>query len=130
MPSMSNASRSVTGWYARPVFFVTDLARSLRFYIDMLGFEKRWHEGDGAGTVCQIDRAGCEIILAQDPARTGTSRLFLSLTPEDVVKLQREIAARAIPSKDAWWGYHVIQIEDPDGNELLFSNPAPSERSG
>ena len=43
-------------WYVRPVFFVTDVHRALRFYIDMLGFEKRWHEGDGAGTVCQVDR--------------------------------------------------------------------------
>jgi hypothetical protein len=29
-------------WYARPVLFVADLNRALRFYIDMLGFEKRW----------------------------------------------------------------------------------------
>ncbi len=112
-------------WYARPVFFVSDLSRSLRFYIDLLGFEKRWHEGDGAGTVCQVDRAGCEIILAQDPVRSGgQSRLFLSLTPEGVTELQREIADRSIPSKDAWWGYNVIQIDDPDGNELLFWKPA------
>ena len=30
-------------WYARPVLFVADVNRALRFYIDMLGFEKRWH---------------------------------------------------------------------------------------
>ena len=29
-------------WYVRPVFFVTDVHRALRFYIDMLGFEKHW----------------------------------------------------------------------------------------
>ena len=26
-------------WYARPVLFVADVQRALRFYIDMLGFE-------------------------------------------------------------------------------------------
>jgi len=41
-------------WYARPVLFVADVNRALRFYVDMLGFEKRWHAGDG--TVCQVDR--------------------------------------------------------------------------
>ena len=50
-------------WYARPVFFVSDVHRSLHFYTDMLGFEKAWHEGDGQGKVCQVARAGCEIIL-------------------------------------------------------------------
>ena len=39
-------------WYTRPVLFVADVNRALRFYIDRLGFEKRWHEGDGMGTVC------------------------------------------------------------------------------
>ena len=29
-----------TGWYARPVLFVADVNRALRFYEAMLGFEK------------------------------------------------------------------------------------------
>jgi catechol 2,3-dioxygenase-like lactoylglutathione lyase family enzyme len=40
-------------WYTRPVLFVTDVNRAVRFYIDMLGFEKDWHEGDGAGGVAK-----------------------------------------------------------------------------
>jgi hypothetical protein len=35
-------------WYTRPVLFVTGVNRALRFYIDTLAFEKRWHEGAGA----------------------------------------------------------------------------------
>ena len=38
-------------WYTRPVFFVADVNRAARFYIDTLGFEKGWHSDDGAGTV-------------------------------------------------------------------------------
>jgi catechol 2,3-dioxygenase-like lactoylglutathione lyase family enzyme len=61
-------------WYSRPVLFVADLNRALRFYVDQLGFEKNWHAGDGAGTVCQVGRSDCEIILCQDPApRQGAS---------------------------------------------------------
>jgi len=42
------------------VFFKAKDARSL------LGFEKGWHEGDGAGGGCQVHRRGCEIILCED----------------------------------------------------------------
>ena len=107
-------------WYARPVLFVTDVNRALRFYIDLLGFEKSWHEGDGAGTVCQVNRAECEIILCEDAARTDKARLFVELTPDGLNELRREIVERSIPNEKSWWGYDVIKIVDPDGNELLF----------
>lgn len=108
-------------WYARPVLFVADVGRALRFYIDQLGFEKRWHEGDGAGKVCQVDRAECEIILCEDPARTDKGRLFVELTPDGLAELRREIGERSVPHEKSWWGYDVIKIVDPDGNELLFA---------
>ncbi len=62
---MMNTSRSQTvhRWYTRPVFFVADVNRAARFYVEMLGFEQGWHEGNGAGTVCQVNHGECEIIL-------------------------------------------------------------------
>jgi catechol 2,3-dioxygenase-like lactoylglutathione lyase family enzyme len=49
-------SQIVHRWYARPVLFVSDVSRAIRFYVDMLGFEKSWHAGDGAGNdTLQID---------------------------------------------------------------------------
>jgi catechol 2,3-dioxygenase-like lactoylglutathione lyase family enzyme len=99
---------------------VADVNRALGFYVDMLGFEKRWHEGDGAGGVCQVNRGECEIILCEDPARRGRGRLFVELTADALTDLRRELAERAVPASETWWGYDAIQIEDPDGNELLF----------
>jgi catechol 2,3-dioxygenase-like lactoylglutathione lyase family enzyme len=110
----------VQRWYTRPVLFVADVNRALDFYLDLLGFEKRWHEGDGAGKVCQVDRGECEIILCEDATREDRSRLFISLTRDGLEELRREIRERSIPSKMSWWGYDVIEIDDPDGNELLF----------
>jgi catechol 2,3-dioxygenase-like lactoylglutathione lyase family enzyme len=107
-------------WYTRPVLFVADIARSIRFYTEELGFRKAWHEGDGKGTVCQVERAGCEIILCEHDSRSDKARLFVSLTREAIAALRRDIADRSIPSKMSWWGYDVIEIDDPDGNELLF----------
>jgi catechol 2,3-dioxygenase-like lactoylglutathione lyase family enzyme len=117
-PAVTN--RIVHKWYARPVFFVDDVSRAVRFYVDMLGFVKKWHEADGEGTVCQVDRGECEIILCQDATRKDKSRLFIELTADGVAELRREVAERSIPSKETWWGYDVLEIDDPDGNELLI----------
>jgi catechol 2,3-dioxygenase-like lactoylglutathione lyase family enzyme len=94
--------------------------RALHFYTDLLGFKKAWHEGDGQGKVCQVDRAGSEIILCEDAGRRDKGRLFVEFTREGFAEFKREIAERSIPNKESWWGYDVIQIDDPDGNELLF----------
>jgi catechol 2,3-dioxygenase-like lactoylglutathione lyase family enzyme len=107
-------------WYARPVLFVSDVQRSIDFYVEKLGFEKAWHEADGKGTVCQVNRSDCEIILCQDATRRDKSRLFVELTPDGLTELRREISERSVPSKMSWWGYDVVQVDDPDGNELLF----------
>lgn len=107
-------------WYTRPVLFVADVNRALQFYINMLGFEKDWHEGDGAGGVCQVNRAGCEIILCEHETRRDQARLYLELTADGLSALRREIVERSVPSEKSWWGSDVIKIVDPDGNELLF----------
>lgn len=106
-------------WYARPVFFVSDVQRAIAFYVDQLGFVKQWHEGNGEGTVCQVDRGGSEIILCEDARRGDRGRLFVELSLEGVDQLLRELEERSVPTERSWWGYDVLRIEDPDGNELL-----------
>ena len=69
--------------------------------------------------MCQVDRGGCEIILCEDATRHSRSRVFLELSRAGVDQLLKEVALRSIPAKKSWWGYDVLQIEDPDGNELL-----------
>jgi hypothetical protein len=85
-----------------------------------VGFEKSWHEGDGAGKVCQVNRGECEVILCEDATRRDKVRLFVELTADGLTDLRRELVERSVPSKESWWGYDVLQIDDPDGNELLF----------
>jgi catechol 2,3-dioxygenase-like lactoylglutathione lyase family enzyme len=125
MTDLAVSERIAHRWYARPVLFVSDLHGALRFYIDKLGFKKRWHDDDGNGTVCQVNRGDCEIILCEDAARRDKGRLFVALTRDGLEELGREIVERSVPVQKAWWGYDVIRIADPDGNELLF--PLESE---
>ena len=123
MTDDASSNRGTHRWYTRPVFFVTDVHRAARFYVEMLGFEKGWHEADGTGTVCQVNHGECEIILCQDATRRDRARLFIELTAEGLANLRRELADRAVPTKETWWGYDTIQVDDPDGNELFFPRP-------
>ena len=120
MTEPAEADAVIHQWYARPVFYVADVQRAAAFYIDQLGFWKKWHEADGAGTVCQVNRSDCEIILCQDASRRDRGRLFVELTPEGFAELRRELTERSVPHQETWWGYDAIQVNDPDGNELLF----------
>lgn len=120
MTEQNAGSRSVHRWYARPVLFVADINRAIGFYVDMLGFEKHWHEGDGAGTVCQVNRGECEIILCEDATRRDRARMYIELTTAGLTDLRRELSERSVSCKETWWGSDALQIDDPDGNELLF----------
>ena len=128
MTEQAVKTQIVHGWYTRPVLFVADVNRAARFYMDMLGFEKRWHEGDGVGKVCQVNRGECEIILCEHATRKDKARLFVELNVDELADLRRRLVERSIPSKETWWGYDAIQIDDPDGNELLF--PSEGNREG
>jgi len=46
--------------------------------------------------------------------------LFVTLNVDGLTAFRREIVERSVPTEKAWWGYDVIKIVDPDGNELLF----------
>jgi catechol 2,3-dioxygenase-like lactoylglutathione lyase family enzyme len=124
MPDEPVARELPHRWYARPVFFVADLARASRFYTGSLGFEKAWQSGDGAGSVCQVNHGECGIILCEDASRPDRGRLFIELTAEGFAGLRRDLAERSVPVRTTWWGYDTLQVDDPDGNELFFPDPA------
>ena len=124
----------MTDWFARPVLHVTDVEASLRFYVDQLGFTSPWHFDDkGTTFVAQVDRQGCALILAnQWPEKIGKGLMFISLnvepeTPEATVAaldaLRAELESRGVPVKDGSWGYRLLVVDDPDGNQLFFNYP-------
>lgn len=130
----------MTGWFARPILNVTDVEASLRFYIDQLGFTSPWrYDEKGKVFVAQVDRQGCAIILSnQWPDKVGKSLLFISLnvepeTPEALTaaldQLRAELEARGVPVKEGRWGYRLLVVDDPDGNQLLFNYPSDNASS-
>jgi catechol 2,3-dioxygenase-like lactoylglutathione lyase family enzyme len=112
-------------WFARPVLFVADIDRSVDFYVKQLGFTQPWrYEEEGKAWVAQVDRDGCELILScQWPAKVGKGLMFISLDVGVLDALRAELEGRCVAVKDGQWGYRLMVIVDPDGNELYFPYP-------
>jgi catechol 2,3-dioxygenase-like lactoylglutathione lyase family enzyme len=113
-------------WYTRPVLFVADIDRSVDFYGKQLGFAQAWrYEDDGKAYVAQVERLGCELILSsQWPGKVGNGLTFISLDVGVLNALRAELEGRGVDVKDGQWGYRLMVIADPDGNELYFPYPA------
>jgi catechol 2,3-dioxygenase-like lactoylglutathione lyase family enzyme len=127
----------MTDWFARPVLHVIDVAASLRFYVDRLGFTNPWqHEEGGKLLVAQVDRQGCALILSsQWPGKVGKGLMFISLNVEPSTReaeaaaldaLRAELEANGVVVKDGSWGYRILVVDDPDGNQLYFNYPNES----
>lgn len=130
----------MTDWFARAVLQVTDVEASLRFYINSLGFTCPWHyDEDGKVFVAQVDRQGCALILSsQWPEKVGKGLVFISLnveppTPEVATAaldaLRAELEAKGVAVKDGRWGYRLLVVDDPDGNQLFFNYPSETSPS-
>jgi catechol 2,3-dioxygenase-like lactoylglutathione lyase family enzyme len=121
-------------WFARPIVCVTDVAASLRFYVDRLGFKSPWsYEEDGEVGVAQVDRHGCALLLTSHwPERVGKALIFISLNVEPATyeaqvealdALRAAFEANGVPVKDGSWGYRLLVVDDLDGNQLCFNYP-------
>ena len=112
-------------WFARPVLFVADIDRSVDFYVKQLGFTQPWrYEEEGKAYVAQVERLGCELILSsQWPDKVGKGLMFISLDVSVLDALRAELEGRGVDVKDGQWGYRLMVISDPDGNELYFPYP-------
>lgn len=114
-------------WYSRPVLFVTDVDRSIDFYVKQLGFKQNWRyeddDGSGKAWVAQVSRPGVELILDGNglrPEKVGKGLMFISLDQDVLNALRTELEGRGVDVKDGKWGYRVMVVADPDGNEFYF----------
>ena len=116
-----------------PAFTVGDLAASLRFYVDGLGFtvKHRW-ERDGKLLGAQLIAGLCEISIGQDDWAKGRDRakgvgfrVYLE-TVQNLGELAVRIRANGYaadgPTKEPW-GATTVTVTDPDGFKLTFHDP-------
>ena len=120
-----------------PVIKVSDLNRSVRFYTEVLDFERKWpehveHETDNG--VADLVKAGAELQLSHH-AGDGVFGSLQRVYVDDVDERCETFRARGLDTTqrpespihtapvDQTWGLREFSITDPDGNGLCFCAP-------
>jgi lactoylglutathione lyase len=124
-----------------PFLRVSDMERSLRFYIDGLGFtmKNQWMV-DGKLRWCWLTRGGASLMLQEfvkgghggfKPEGVLGQGVSLCFQCEDAVALYREFRSRGIEADEPFVGNSmwVTVLSDPDAYKLDFESvtDAPEE---
>jgi predicted enzyme related to lactoylglutathione lyase len=108
-----------------PILRVEDMAASLRFYVNLLGFNNAaWGNDD----FTHVSRDSAGIYLCRGGQGRGGAWVWIGV--DDAEKLHEECKARGVairlPPTNYSWALEM-QVEDPDGNVLrLGSEPKPT----
>jgi catechol 2,3-dioxygenase-like lactoylglutathione lyase family enzyme len=126
-------------FWSRPVVRVSNLAMSLAYYCERLGFATDWDEGGPDSAIAQVSRNGFSVILDRKAyfPKAGLPSV-ISLTLADAPDrpaldaLHRELVGLGARVTRApfkvHWDPHVyeINVEDLDGNVLMFWGHMPA----
>ena len=117
-----------------PLLGVTDMKRSLRFYLDGLGFilKHKW-EPEGQIRWCWLTRGGASIMLQEfvkdgHPGRRPEGVLGqgvnLCFQCDDALALYHESRARGLDPSEPFVGNSmwVTSLRDPDGYRVEFES--------
>ncbi|MGA9564195.1 MAG: VOC family protein [Candidatus Korobacteraceae bacterium] len=117
-----------------PFLGVTDMERSIRFYVDDLGFtlKKKW-EPEGRIRWCWLTRGGASIMLQEyvkeghggrRPEGVLGQGVNLCFQCEDAVALYHEFRSRGLEPSEPTVGNSmwVTGVSDPDGYKLDFES--------
>jgi uncharacterized glyoxalase superfamily protein PhnB len=120
------------------MFAVVDVARTIAFYGDVLGFQCKASFGDPEPVWCHLVKDDIEIMFNRPPAEemaelSARARDFhiLYFYPDDVSGLYEEIASKGHAVSDlrtTAYGMTEFELRDPDGIWLWFggASSAPS----
>lgn len=102
-----------------PILYVNDMAKSLAFYVDILGFKKaEW--GDDSFTSINKDNAG--LYLCKGGQGLSGTWVWIGFDG-DLIALHKELVSNGVtiklpPTNFSW--AHEMHVQDPDGHVLRF----------
>lgn len=125
----NDSSDKVNVKQAVPFFMVSNMDRSLNFYISGLGFQliDKW-EPNGKIEWCLLQLENVSIMLQayrQGPPNEklgeGVSIYFIC---EDALSIYKQIGIRGLQASEPFVGNHmwVVGLKDPDGYNVLFES--------
>ena len=132
--SLTAAVASPNVKYAVPFFWVTDIARSLDFYVNGLQFAKtrEWID-EGKLRWCCINIGEASLMLQEiaphDPRHASEVKkgegVSINFVCRDALALYRDFKSRGIDAQKPFVGngMWVTAVTDPDGYSLFFESP-------
>ena len=121
-----------------PLITVNDLAASMRWYSEVMGFTQTgdWKDDDGNLRGAQMTAGTVDFILQQDDFEKGRDRpkgvgfRFYCRTVQDVDALAAAIRERGgtldMEPTEMPWG-KIFAVTDPDGFKISIGNEAQAE---
>jgi catechol 2,3-dioxygenase-like lactoylglutathione lyase family enzyme len=117
-----------------PFFIVSNVAQSIAFYRDKLGFETWYQEPGDDLFFAIVGRDGAQLFVKAgyaaplpNPQRDPAMRWDAYVLTPDPDALAAEFADRgvafSIPLKDTHDGLRGFELKDPDGYVLFFGRP-------
>ena len=114
----------------RPYAFVlaaTDLKSSVSYFVDVLGFQPEWRDGENWQA---LTRDGVRMMIghcpdALSPADLGDDSYFAYLLVDDVDILHAEFVDRGAiilhPPTNKAWGRREMAIATPEGHRMMIA---------
>lgn len=126
----SNSKDSSNVKQAVPFFMVTNMDRSLNFYISSLGFElkNKW-EPRGRIEWCWLQFDNASLMLQEYRNNTPTEKLGVGASVvfmcNDALKIYKEVITRGLYPEEPFVGNNlwVVGLKDPDNYNILFESP-------
>ena len=105
---------------------VTDMARSVEFYSNVIGLDVIEHDSDWS----EVDANGLKIGLNSSESPAGDGGAAIAFQPssdieEEVDRLKGEGVEFPDGIADQPWG-RIVTFKDPDGNDLQLYSPPTS----
>ena len=109
------------------VLAVPDLDDSSRYFVDVLGFQSEWRDGDNWQS---LTRGEVRMMLghcpdALPPHEIGDHSYFAYITVDDVDALHAELIAKGAlilrTPETQPWGKREMAVATPDGHRIMFA---------
>jgi len=106
------------------VLTVSDVGRSLQFFLDRLGFLEHFRMGDPISyAIAERDAVSVQLMPAsRSPESLGRSTIYVFAL--DIDELHDELRGRGceieVAPVDLFYGMREMSVRDPDGNRITF----------
>ena len=114
---------------AIPILRIFSVEKAKEFYLDFLGFKTDWEHrfGDNFPLYTQVSQSGLRLHLSEhhgDASPGSTAFIWM----RGIAEFHRELMAKNYrynrPGlEDAPWDARVVEVSDPFGNKIRFSEP-------